>query len=232
MKDIRHIFFDLDHTLWDFDRNAKDTIGDLLVDYRTRMGQALDVAEFYPVYKRINDSLWKQYRENRISSQHLRRSRFRQTFDRLGINGHEDWVDSFGEAYMEQCPLKPGLIPMAIETLDYLQTRFELHIITNGFSKTQKVKMEVSGLDAYFDIVITSELAGAKKPSPKIFEVALSKAGAQAAESVIIGDNYEADIFGGLEAGLHVIWFNPHKAPNPLRVKEIQSLDSLRSLFS
>lgn len=231
MEHIRHIFFDLDHTLWDFELNSKNTLRELIGLFQEQIQTGLTFDEFFPVYTEINDELWKAFRESRINAAFLRHYRFRQTFSRFGIEDAA-WIDEFGHAYMTICPTKPELIPFAKETLKFFHKKYPLHIITNGFSETQKSKLQHSGLKRYFGKVITSEFAQAKKPDPVIFNLAMESTGATPANSLYIGDHYEADVVGGLNAGMNVIFFNPNGLENPLNAPEIQDLRQLQALFS
>lgn len=226
MKDIRHIFFDLDHTLWDFDRNSQETLGELLQEFILHIGREIPVEEFYACYDKHNRELWRLYRHNRIDVHYLRSVRFRRAFDELGVVTG-DWVGGFDKEYVERCPKKSYLMPSAIEVLTVLKSRYEIHIVTNGFSFTQDTKLTHAGLKPFIGQVITSESAGAKKPDPKIFAHALEVAGAIASESLFVGDSYEADVEGSLNAGMEVVFFNPDKHPNPLGVKEVQHLEEL-----
>ena len=227
----RQIFFDLDHTLWDFDLNSKETLQELLVEFEPRIGAPIDFEIFFPHFRYIHKQLWKLYQQDQIESQDIRYRRFRYAFEQLGIE-HEAWVDEFGAAYVERCPLKPNLVAGALETVEMLSKHFTLNIISNGFEKTQKLKLEQSGLKPFFTNIITSESIGVKKPDPAIFAHALEVAGCLAEDAVFIGDDYEVDVIGGCMAGLNTIFFNPEGLPNPLRVTEVKELKELRVLVS
>jgi putative hydrolase of the HAD superfamily len=227
MNGLRHVFFDLDHTLWDFEHNSRETLRELFAEYSEHLRQGIDFDDFFLRYTQVNNQLWAQYRENRITSGRLRELRFKDTFGQLGM-AHAPWMAEFGDRYLEICPTKTALMPGAVEILDYLQGRYALHLVTNGFWQTQNTKLASSGLERYFTHVITSENAGAKKPAPAIFQFAIEKAGANIEESVMVGDDYEADILGGLQFGLKVIFYNPEAQPNPLKLPEVRHLNELR----
>ena len=230
LKKVRHIFFDLDHTLWDFEANARKTINSLLNTYKDKIGRDLPFEHFYKVYSGINRRLWEQYRKNRIGKNTLRRLRFLRAFDRFGI-AENDWMADFSDEYIDKCPRETQLIPHAREILGFLQQHYTLHILTNGFEETQSRKLEYAGIGQYFTHIITSQSAAAKKPDPKIFNFALNIAQITAEEAVLIGDNYETDIIGGLQSGLKVIYFNPGNNPNPLDVPEVNDLLQLKNMF-
>ena len=232
MKPPQHIIFDLDHTLWDFDANARDTLVSLVADFRGYIGEELDFEAFFQVYQGINQELWKLYRTNQVDITHVRTTRFVEAFGRFGIP-KADWMDDFGKQYVAICPTKGKVIAHAIETLDYLSAKnYRLQLITNGIKAPQLIKLNSSGLAKYFDLVVTSDLAGAKKPDPRIFQYTLDRLAIKQPDQVVyIGDNYEADVMGGLEAGIPVIFFNPHRNENPLQVPEIERLSDLMAIF-
>ena len=227
-----HIIFDLDHTLWDFDANARDTLSSLVADFRRHIGTELDFEDFFKSYQRINQGLWRLYRNNRVDVAHLRRTRFVETFGHFGI-GEKDWMEDFSMQYLSTCPTKGKLMDRAIETLEYLAgNNYRLQIITNGFSETQVIKLRSSGLEKYFELMVTTDMAGAKKPDPRIFHYTLERLKIEIPEQVVyIGDSYEADVLGGIGAGLPVIFFNPDGKENPLRVKEIKQLSELMTIY-
>lgn len=226
----KHVFFDLDHTLWDFERNSKDTLSQLLLDYREQMKREMVIDDFFPTYWEINQNLWKEYREDRIDVKTLRQTRFRAAFEALSID-HSQWVEDFEAGYMSLCPNQPHLIPGALELLNYLQGKVHLHIITNGFPDTQGTKLNSSGIGDYFRTVVTSASIGVKKPNPAIFHFALDRAKASTSNSIYVGDSYEADVKGSLNAGIDVIYYNPEQNENPLKVPEVSHLSQLRSLL-
>ena len=171
------------------------------------------------------------YRVDKIAQKDLRRERFQQTLSMYNINNLE-LAEKIGEDYIEICPRKTNVYPYTYEVLDYLNNRYQLHIITNGFHKTQHVKLEFSKLTPYFNQIITSEQVGFKKPNPKVFEYALSKANASAEESIYIGDDLEVDILGCQNCGINGVYFNPSKEKHNESPKfEISCLSELKELF-
>ena len=225
MKNITDVFFDLDHTLWDFDRNsalAFKAIFEL---------NAIEVSydNFLEVYSPINFTYWKWYREERVTKAQLRYGRFKKTFDALGVKITDDIIDKLSEDYIEYLPNNNYLFDHAVDILSYLTTKYKLHIITNGFEEVQTKKLVNSKIDHYFKSVITSEAAGVKKPHHKIFEMALGDSGATSATSVMIGDTYEADIIGAQNVGMKAICFNYHKLDIPDDTIVIDSLAEIRN---
>ncbi len=225
MKNIKDIFFDLDHTLWDFDRNSALAFKEIF----KLNAIEVDFERFLRVYSPINFNYWKWYREDRVTKAQLRYGRFKKTFDALGILVTDDIIDKLSEDYIVCLPHNNYLFDGTFEILDYLSKKYKLHIITNGFEEVQTKKLENSKIEQYFDVVMTSEAAGVKKPHPKIFELALKESGAIAAHSVMIGDTYEADIVGAQRIGMPTICFNYHNLEIPEDIPVIDSLLELRN---
>lgn len=226
MRKPQHIFFDLDHTLWDYETNSIATIRELLVEYHPQMGRSLTFEEFYPIYFDYNHDLWSLYRRNEIDNLTLRYQRWRKTFADFGL-AEASWMYDMSEQFLDQCPRKPGLMPNAMALLDQLRGDYPLHIITNGFAPVQDLKLAHSGLRPYFDVIVTPDAVGVKKPDPKIFQVALNAAGCAPADALYIGDSYIEDMLGGHAAGMDVVYYNPKGKENPERFKEIEDLMEL-----
>ena len=223
MKLPKHIFFDLDHTLWDYETNSIATIHELLATYRPQMGREIPFEEFYPIYSAHNHDLWSRYRHNEIDNLTLRYQRWRMAFQDLGI-AEAPWMYEMSEAFLEICPLKPNLMPNAMAVLESLAQHFPLHIITNGFAQIQDQKLAHSGLRPFFDVIVTPDDGGFKKPHPSIFLEALQKVGCAPNEALLIGDSYPEDILGGSAVGMHVVYYNPKKKGNPGGFAEVGDL--------
>jgi putative hydrolase of the HAD superfamily len=227
----KHIFFDLDRTLWDFEINSHETLLELCNTYKLNAIGVDDYEGFIRTYKNHNAKLWDLYRVDKISQKDLRRERFQKTLSDFGINDFK-LAEKIGEDYIDVCPRKNKLYPHAIEVLDYLKERYELHIITNGFDKTQHIKLEHSNLKPYFNQIITSEKTGVKKPNPLIFSHALTLANAIKDESVYIGDNLIVDILGCQNSGIDGVYFNPERIEHAENPKfEIECLSELKKIF-
>lgn len=227
----RHIFFDLDNTLWDFKKNSREVLTEL---YHTFQLQALGVPTpeiFINAYEERNGMMWEQYRLGKINKPALRDHRFRLTFWDMGLDASLA-PRELGAEYIRISPTKPYLIPHTHEILSYLNEKYTLHIITNGFAEAQSVKLRVSELEKYFTEIIISEHTGFKKPDKSIFEYALGKAGAVAEQSLMVGDGLEADILGAMVAGLDTVFFNPEKIPHDsVPTWEIESLSELKNIL-
>lgn len=210
-KEITDIFFDLDHTLWDFDRNSELAFAKIF----EKNAINVDLNVFFEVYFPINFQYWKWYREERVTKAQLRYGRFKKTFDALKISVTDDIIDKLSEDYIIHLPDHNFLFDGTIELLDYLKEKYTLHIITNGFEEVQMTKLKKSNIISYFNTITTSEAAGVKKPNPHIFHVALQAAKTTPEQSIMIGDTYEADILGAKKVNMKTICFNYHKLKMP-----------------
>ena len=204
----KHLFFDLDHTLWDFDRNSSECIAELFDTFGLADAGVASADEFSRHFITINKKLWGDYDKNLIEHSYIRQHRFPMVFQALGIDASVIGADLNAE-YLKLLPCKSHLMESALELLDYVQGRYTLHIITNGFAEIQATKMDSAGISHYFTNIITSETASAKKPDPRVFEYAMQVSGTTAAESLMIGDNYEADILGAKSVKLDTVFYNP-----------------------
>ena len=228
---IKHIFFDLDRTLWDFEKNSHETLLELCVAHNLSAKGIEDYEAFIKNYKVHNEALWDLYRVDKISQKDLRRERFERALADYKVVDAE-LATKIGEDYISICPKKNKLFPHTIEVLDYLSKKYTLHIITNGFHEVQHIKLQHAGLTPYFDKIITSEQVGVKKPNPKIFNYALQKANTSAEESIMIGDDLEVDVLGAEQMGIQGVYFNPNKIKhNTDIVHEIFCLSELLALL-
>jgi putative hydrolase of the HAD superfamily len=228
--DYRHLFFDLDETLWDFKRNSYETLHELLGDHSlTPLG--VERAFFIERYHYHNDYYWDLFRKGKISRDELRSGRWKKTLSEFNISD-DSLAQKLSEQYLHRLPWKKNLFADTLRVLDYLKARYTLHIITNGFEEVQYRKIETSGLAKYFTHVITSERAGSQKPQREIFLFAFDLTGATVRNSLFIGDSIEADIHGAKAIGMDHILFNPEKKLHAENIgKEISSLSELLTLL-
>ncbi len=230
MKRYAHLFFDLDHTLWDFETNSRETLRELHAAERLADLGIPDADEFIDTYEEVNHGLWRRYESGHIDRHVLRVLRFRNTLLHFGVKD-EPLAKRLGNDYLAMTPKRTALMPGAKALLNDLGDQYRIHIITNGFHEVQEEKIRCSGLHAHFDLVLSSEMAGAKKPDPRIFKEALDRTKATAVESLMIGDNVLADIAGARGAG----WDQAHFAPNGGGDQEatyvLQRLDDLRAIL-
>lgn len=208
MEGVRHLFFDLDHTLWDFESNAQDSLQHLLEHHILPQYGHVDPNNFLLAYRHHNKRLWKLYEKGEITQAELRLSRFSLALEDVSVSD-VPLARHLGEAFLEQLPTRKKLMKGAIEALEALQPFYTLHLITNGFHEVQLKKVHQSGIAHFFQEVVSSDEAGAMKPAEAIFQYAEARSGSSAKQACIIGDNLEADIFGGKNAGWRTVWFNP-----------------------
>ena len=224
-ESITDIFFDLDHTLWDFEKNSRLTFLKIFEEYA--ITTSLD--DFLRYYVPLNLEYWKLYREERISKADLRYQRLKRTFDALDYDIEDEMIDTLSDQYIQHLSSFNHLVPETIEILEYLKPNYRLHIITNGFREIQEKKLKQSNISNYFDQVVNSEMAGVKKPNPKIFHLALQMANVDARKSLMIGDSIEADILGAQAVGIRAIHFNAHNDPFHDHCKMIHKLGEIKS---
>jgi len=204
----KHLFFDLDHTLWDFNANAKATLTDLYAFFELDKTIAVPFDDFYVKYLYHNEILWDKYHNGLITADDLKWKRMYRTLLDFKI-GNEELSKQLSGKFLELLPTKKILFPHTTELLEYLLAKkYVLHLITNGFEKTQWSKINNSGLAKYFTHMITSEASNSLKPKKEIFEYAMNKAGATLKESIMLGDNLDADIQGAINAGMDSVFVN------------------------
>lgn len=230
MKRYAHLFFDLDHTLWDFETNSRETLRELHSTERLVDRGIPDASDFIDAYEEINQGLWKRYESGHIDRHVLRVLRFRNTLLSFGVKD-EALADRMGHDYLAMTPKRTALMPGARELLTDLGGRYRIHIITNGFHEVQREKIASSALEHHFELVLSSEMAGAKKPDPRIFHAAMQRTKATPLDSLMIGDSVPADIIGARTAG----WDQAHFAPNGGGDEEatyvLRRLDDLRAIL-
>ena len=231
MNKYRHLFFDLDHTLWDYDRNVQESLNELFDIYLLKDLGVPTFKDFYGAFNAVNFDLWSLYNVGKIDKENLRKERFKRIFEHLGADGLAVPLE-MEEDFMQRTSSKPHLFPHSKETLTYLQSKYELHIITNGFDESQAMKMASSGLTSFFQLIVTSETTGHRKPDKRIFEYAMGKLGTVPSFCLMIGDNPESDILGAQSAGIDQVLFNPLNIPCPLSpTYSISSLQELREFL-
>jgi putative hydrolase of the HAD superfamily len=205
----KHIFFDLDRTLWDFDSSAKMAFTNIFEKFSLKSFGIPGVDAFQTVYNEHNEKLWALYREGKIKKEILRGLRFNYTLAEFGIND-EALAETIGQEYITISPHLVALYAGAHEILEYSRNKYHVHLITNGFSEVQAVKLEASKLKGYFETIVTSEAAGFKKPAKGIFDYAFREADAVPEDSLMIGDDPDVDILGAREVGMDQVLFDPH----------------------
>ena len=223
------MFFDLDRTLWDFDMNNRETFLEMYEFFKLGDKGIDDPELFYNLYQKINLALWEAYKKGEITKERLNFSRFFHSLNVYNIADNE-LAAQMAAWYIRESPLKTHLYPGTIETLDQLFIKYQMYIVTNGFEEVQFTKIENSGLNKYFRKIITSEMAGYKKPDKRFFDYAFRETGAKPEESIIIGDDPEADILGAHEIGMDQIWVK-HKPIKPETTKPTFAVNKLQEIL-
>lgn len=225
MNKYTDVFFDLDHTLWDFDQNSGLAFQQVFRKFKIEV----PLHDFLKVYEPINFMYWKAYREERVTKEQLRRGRLLDSFEKLNVTYPLAILDAMSVSYIEELPANNHLLPGAYEILKYLKPNYKLHIITNGFIEVQNIKLEKSKLTHYFETVTSSEEVGVKKPNPLVFHTALQKANTSAGKSIMIGDTFEADILGAESVGMQSLFYNYRKEEIPANYASVNHLLDIKT---
>jgi putative hydrolase of the HAD superfamily len=228
----KHLFFDLDHTLWDFDANARATLEQLHIDLNLVSKGVHDFELFHKNYLQHNEKLWARYRNGYIKQEELRLKRMWLTLLDFKI-ADEALARQLNELFLQLLPARTILFPDTKEVLQYLTDKgYQLHLITNGFEETQHSKLKYSGLRPFFKEIITSEGSNSLKPQKEIFDFALARAKAKAEESIMIGDSLEVDIAGAMNAGMNQVHVNYNNAPQDIKpTYTVKALKELKGIF-
>jgi putative hydrolase of the HAD superfamily len=221
---ITDVFFDLDHTLWDFDKNSEMAFDRI---FKSKFPE-ISIHNFIEKYAPINQACWKLYQNDQITHIELRYNRLKFSFDALNVEISDEDINEIANDYIEYLTDNNHLFDGAIEVLEYLKPKYKLHIITNGFANVQEKKINNALLSGYFNTITNSELAGVKKPNSIIFDYAVNSAQASKQNSIMIGDCLDADVNGALNAGLDAIFFNEKKIEAPENIKQINHLLELK----
>ncbi|MFW9597864.1 MAG: YjjG family noncanonical pyrimidine nucleotidase [Paludibacter sp.] len=232
-KSYKAVFIDLDDTIWDFHTNAELALKDMY-DERGLDKHFTDFDQFFSIYAKRNIELWEQYGKGEVTKEFLMMERFRYPLAKMGIDDEEMAVE-IGNQYLDNLPGKKTLMPFAIELLDYLKAKnYPITLISNGFTEVQHRKLQSSGIAHYFDHIVLSESAGALKPDKQIFEYALMLNGVSASEAIMIGDSYDADIKGAINANIDQVYYPLHYPVNgekPACTYMIKSLKEVMELL-
>lgn len=235
-KQYEYLFFDLDHTLWDFDANAREVLHELYHHHDLANMGVTSADHFWERFYTTNNGLWAKYNRGEIDKFYLRNERFKLIFEAAGAVMplvQDDFLKEFNKQFLHLCPRKSKLIDGAVELLEQLHGKYPMFIITNGFEEVQSIKMASSGIGHFFDRVITSEKAGFKKPYAGIFSYAMKWCQAHPEQSLMIGDNLGADVVGAREFGMDQVYFNPERQSHEEKVTyEVAHLSEIHSLIA
>jgi putative hydrolase of the HAD superfamily len=227
-KRYKHLFFDIDRTLWDYETNAREALREM---YRKRELGSFSISfdEFATEFGKYNELLWAKFRHGQIKKPALRDRRFYLTLKKLGVDNNNLALQLSAD-YIELSPNQTNLFPEVIETLEYLKPKYHLHVITNGFNEVQFKKLRNCGIEHFFEKIVTSDNAQSQKPNMKIFEYALTSVNAKKIESLMIGDDWDLDIMGAKSYGFDQVYFNPNKTERTGKPTfEIVAINELRS---
>jgi putative hydrolase of the HAD superfamily len=231
MTNYKCIFFDLDHTLWDYETNSRETLQDLYNSYELQSRGVSNFDLFLGQFQSVNNELWHQYDHGKITSDVIREERFKRILS--AFDAYEEKLSKdISYEYLVTCPVKGNLMPYAIETLNYLSEKYHLTVVTNGFEDIQHMKLNSTNILSYFRHIVTSQRAGHKKPAREIFDFALAENSIANHEAVMIGDNLLTDISGARNASIDTIFFNPDRISHEENVNhEITTLQELCALL-
>jgi YjjG family noncanonical pyrimidine nucleotidase len=222
---ISDVFFDLDHTLWDFEKNSALALETIFKKHQIEVDLPIFLSHYIP----INIKYWDWYRNEKITQKQLRLGRLKEAFQIIKYNIDDNKIIFLSDEYIEYLPKYNHLFDGTIAILDYLKPKYNLHIITNGFEAVQDNKLTNANIKHYFKTITNSEMAGVKKPNPIIFDYALQSATANKENSIMIGDCLEADVFGAINAGLHAILFSENPIETPQDIQQINHLLDLKN---
>jgi YjjG family noncanonical pyrimidine nucleotidase len=218
------ILFDADHTLFDFDRSSQEALQETLAQYGVAHHP-----DHWTVYDRINKRCWADFEQGRIGREAMRTMRFSRFFDYLD-NPDID-VDAFAMGYLNLLPTRPYFITGAPELLEWLHGKVRMGIITNGLREVQRPRLERTGIDRLFEVIVVSGEINHTKPHHAFFDYAHQHMGRPAHDRVlVVGDSLSADILGGSAFGFRTCWYNPSGQGNNTDVRpdfEIRSLDEI-----
>jgi len=228
----KDLFFDLDHTIWDFELNSKETLWELHLKYDLEAKGIDDFDAFYSLYSVHNHRLWDRYTKGFIKQEELRWKRIYLSLLEYKI-ADEALSKEMSVDYLDILPNKKNLFPYTIEILEYLKSKdYTMHLITNGFETVQFKKIKNSNIADYFTEVITSEASNSLKPNKEIFEYALKASNAKLETSIMIGDNESADIQGAINVGMDSIFVNHLQIqPTVPATHTITHLKELENIF-
>lgn len=227
---MKHLFFDLDNTLWDFDRNSKTVLENLFNSANLSTKLNTDFTTFHDFYYKKNDELWHLYYFNKIKKEELRYKRFYDSFLNFGYDNLQ-LSKNMAEEYVKISPYSRHLKEGCMEVLDHLRARHQLHIITNGFAEVQNIKIDTCGLRPYFKSIIISEEHGLTKPHVDIFRLGEALANTTSDKCVMIGDNWVSDIEGAVGAGWKAVYYGDNPKANHPSVSFIRSLQELKEII-
>ena len=230
MKQYKAVFIDWDDTIGDFIGAAKLALQEMYDKYHL-CDYFASLEEFVSLYKPHNLELWDKYGKDLVTKACLRVDRFLWPLLHASKTVVQDssavvqnsstlsdltrLAEQLSEDFLRMTTVHFSLLPGAEELVRYLAAKYPLTVVTNGFVEVQYEKFDKSGLRDCFAHIVLSEEVGCQKPNPRIFEEALRMNGLRAEDVVMIGDSWNSDIQGAINAGIDQIWFRKSKEPLP-----------------
>jgi putative hydrolase of the HAD superfamily len=231
MSKYQHIIFDLDHTLWDFDANCRLALAELYTHHCLDKLALFSLEMLYDTYRQVNEMLWDNLQKGLDTKDEIRLKRFHYTFEQMGID-LQHLPATLNEEFINLCPTKGQLMAGAKELLDYLHPKYKLHILTNGFSESQYLKMDCAGITSYFEHIVLAEQVGTLKPHAAVFDHTVTLIGGTKANTIMVGDSLHADVLGAKNAGLDHVYYNPYQVAHNEDIQfEIFALDELHGVL-
>lgn len=231
MENIQHIFFDLDNTLWDHRRNAYLTLKGIYEREKVQDKYEIGFEDFHREYFTINENLWALIRDGKIDKDYIRKHRFYDSFLFFGIDDFE-LSQKFEHQFLDEIIEYNELVEGAFDLLNYLSDKkYHLHILSNGFEEVTYRKCELSGIKNYFETVTSADEINIRKPQAEIYEYALKKSGAQKENSIMIGDDWIADVEGALSFGMDAIFFDRFNDDFDSAVKTLKKLEEIKNFL-
>jgi putative hydrolase of the HAD superfamily len=226
------LFFDLDHTLWDFESNSRHALRAGFEEVGLKRLGIENPEGWIEAYEAANEWCWSEFRHGRMDKETLRAERFRLAMERVGVTPSPAVAEQLGEHYIATSPHQTALMEGTHEVLEALLDRgHDMWLLTNGFDEVQHIKVEKSGLQPYFLGVYTSDSLGVKKPHSEAFQRSAQRAGvAMDAGVVMIGDSWESDVQGAQNVGWKGVHFNPSGEVRPDAWRTVRSLRELLDL--
>ena len=225
MNSYDWLLLDADNTLFDFDRCEGQALQLALADKEIAFS-----ADHHPTYNVINQQCWRDYEDKKISKAELRLRRFELFFDSIGVSLDPD---EFGRNYLVHLSTAAFLLDGALDLLGKLQANHQLALVTNGLKEVQRPRLEAGALRDFFDVIIVSDEIGHAKPHAPFFDYTFEQIGRPEKERVlIVGDNINADVKGGLDYGIHACWFNPGKKEKPQHIQPTYEIRQLHELWT
>lgn len=203
---IKTVVFDLDNTLYDYDK--VNTLAEKKLIEKLKASFAVEDEAAALLIKKAKQNVKKQLGE--VGASHNRLLYMQNICEQLGVKPAiyaMELYDTYWDCMLEEMQL----YPYVRELLERLKQKdIKIGLLTDLTAHIQYRKLKKLGIESYFDYIVTSEEAGAEKPSAKMFELMLQKTGNKPEEMLMIGDSLEKDIKGAEKCGMQTLLFEPN----------------------